>query len=74
MFGSIKFNVVFESTFIKAVINATEDRGFKTKNIPLHKEDNSNMIIINAIRQICLAKNLYMHKGSVCTLYSVVLL
>ena len=61
MFGPIKFNIVVECTYIKPVINETQDRSFKTKNIPIIDNDNLNMTINNAIRDICYDKDIYVY-------------
>ena len=71
MFGPIKFNIVVECTYIKPVINETQDRSFKTKNVPIIDNNNLNMTINNAIRDICYDEDIYMGKGSGWSLHRI---
>lgn len=54
------------------VAKETQDKSFKTKNIPVVVEDNLKIKIVVAMRQIRSDEDIYMRKGSAWILHSVV--
>ena len=71
IYGTIKFNVIVECTYIKPVINEYQDRAFKTKNIPLFHSSSIYDIINNVISKICHEEETYAQKGSGWSLNSI---
>lgn len=71
IFGSIKFNILVECTYIKPLSNEMQDRTFKSRNIPLFHSSSITSVVNNVINVICTEEENYLMKGSNSTLYSI---
>lgn len=70
-FGSLKFNIVLECSYVKPLSNELEHRSFKTSNKAIFQTTDLNILLHNLIKRICLEETEYQGKGSGWTLSSV---
>ncbi|XP_046665974.1 uncharacterized protein LOC124357906 [Homalodisca vitripennis] len=69
--GAVKFNLVFECTYIKPLSEETQARAFKTKNKKILYDSSIDSIVKRMYRKISQEESEYLDKGSGWTLYKI---